>query len=173
MSSAPSSLLVPEFAFSRPTAPAAPGARHRAAAVPVAAPRTGVKAPVLLVVSESPEVRLAVAREVGLRYRLVTALGATSADRRLDVGVAVDGLVLDLDADRRVVSDFLCRLVDRGFHGPRILLSSGFRPEASATFLTACDTHFAIGRPWRSGQLRSLLERVLGVSHLAQSASRP
>ncbi|WP_158626490.1 MULTISPECIES: hypothetical protein [Corallococcus] len=136
-------------------------------------PRTGVTPPVLLVVSEAPEVRLAVAREVGLRYRLVTALGATSADRRLDVGVAVDGLVLDLDADRRVVSDFLCRLVDRGFHGPRILLSSGFRPEASATFPTACDTHFAIGRPWRSGQLRSLLERVLGVSHLAQSASCP
>ncbi|MBN8230659.1 hypothetical protein JYK02_24395 [Corallococcus macrosporus] len=126
-----------------------------------------------MVVSESPEVRLAVAREVGLGCRMVTALGATSADRRLDLGVAVDGLVLDLDADRRVVSDFLCRLVDRGFHGPRILLSSGFRPDASATVPTGCHTHFALGRPWRSGELRSLLERVLGVSHLAQSASRP
>ncbi|WP_223639466.1 hypothetical protein [Corallococcus sp. EGB] len=124
-------------------------------------------------ISEAPEVRLAVAREVGLRCRLVTALGATSADRRLDVGVTVDGLVLDLDADRRVVSDFLCRLVDRGFHGPRILLSSGFRPEASSSFPTACHTHFALGRPWRAGELRSLLERVLGVSHVAPSASRP
>ncbi|WP_255442733.1 MULTISPECIES: hypothetical protein [Corallococcus] len=139
----------------------------------MAAVRTPASAPALLVVSESPVVRLAVAREVGLRCRVVTALGATSADRRLDLGVAVDGLVLDLDADRRVVSDFLCRLVDRGFHGPRILLSSGFRPEASATFRTASHTHFALGRPWRSGELRSLLERVLGVSHLAESASRP
>ncbi|GMT97845.1 hypothetical protein KH5H1_19640 [Corallococcus caeni] len=141
--------------------------------VPIAAPRAGKAAPVLLVVSEAPEVRLAVAREVGLGCRMVTALGATSADRRLDLGVAVDGLVLDLDADRRVVSDFLCRLVDRAFHGPRILLSSGFRPEASATVPTGCHTHFALGRPWRAGELRSLLERVLGVSHLAQSASRP
>ncbi|WP_158623573.1 hypothetical protein, partial [Corallococcus sp. CA053C] len=114
--------------------------------------------------------------EVGEGCRVVTALGATSADRRLDVmdpGVAVDGLVLDLDADRRVVSDFLCRLVDRGFSGPRILLSSGFRPEASATFRASSHTHFALGRPWRSGELRSLLEQVLGVSHLAESTGCP
>ncbi|WP_233595585.1 MULTISPECIES: hypothetical protein [Corallococcus] len=129
--------------------------------------------PVLLVVSESPEVRLAVAREVGEGCRVVAALGATSADRRLDLGVDVDGLVLDLDADRRVVSDFLCRLVDRGFSGPRILLSSGFRPEASATFRASSHTHFALGRPWRSGELRSLLELVLGVSHLAESSGCP
>jgi hypothetical protein len=146
---------------------------RRGAAPPVPVARAGSAAPVLLVVSEVPEVRLAVAREVGLGCRMVTALGATSADRRLDVGVVVDGLVLDLDADRRVVSDFLCRLVDRGFNGPRILLSSGFRPEASAGFRTSSHTHFALGRPWRPGQLRALLERVLGVSHLAQSASRP
>ncbi|MFP2902137.1 hypothetical protein [Corallococcus sp. 4LFB] len=141
--------------------------------VPIAAPRTGKAAPVLLVVSEAPEVRLAVAREVGLGCRMVTALGATSADRRLDLGVAVDGLVLDLDADRRVVSDFLCRLVDRGFHGPRILLSSGFRPEASATFPTACHTHFALGRPGAPVSCARSWRGSLGSPHLAQSASRP
>ena len=128
--------------------------------------RAASRGPRVMVVSESPLLRLAMGRELSPAFEVVTALGAPSADRRLDVGVSMDALVVDLDApERSGVPEFLARLVaERDFGGPRILVSSRFRPEMAAAFSGSCLTHFALARPWRPGALRALVSSVLGTS---------
>lgn len=117
-----------------------------------------------MLVSEAPLLRLALGRELAPGFELLHALGTTSADRRLDVGAAPDALVVDLDtAERTTVPAFLVRLVERGFTGPRILVSAHFRPEPAAAYSASCVTHFALASPWRPGSLRALMESVLGV----------
>lgn len=117
-----------------------------------------------MLVSEAALVRLDMGRELASGFELIPALGTASADRRLDAGAEPQALVVDLDtAARPVVQAFLGRLVERGFTGPRILLSSRFRPELAA-FRGSCSTHFALARPWRPGALRALVDSVLGVS---------
>ncbi|WP_256559309.1 response regulator [Myxococcus dinghuensis] len=124
------------------------------------------RGPRVMVVSESPMLRLAMGRELSPSFEVVTALGAASADRRLDVGVALDAMVVDLDApEQSGVPEFLARLVaERDFGGPRILVSSRFRPEMAAAFSGSCLTHFALARPWRPGSLRALMSSVLGTT---------
>lgn len=119
----------------------------------------------VMVVSEAPLLRLAVGRELASGFELIHSLGTTSADRRLDAGAMPDALVVDLDtAERTAVPAFLVRLVERGFVGPRVLLSAHFAPEPAAAYSASCLTHFALARPWRPGALRELMESVLGVA---------
>ncbi len=121
-------------------------------------------APRVMLVSEAALLRLAMGRELASGFELIPTLGTASADRRLDAGASPQALVVDLDtAARPVVQAFLARLVERGFTGPRILLSERFRPELAA-FSGSCSTHFALARPWRPGALRALVDSVLGVS---------
>ncbi|NMO19752.1 hypothetical protein HPC49_18870 [Pyxidicoccus fallax] len=125
-----------------------------------------------MLVSESPLLRLAIGRELASGFELVHTLGTASADRRLDVSALPDALVIDLDtAERSGVPAFLVRLVERGFTGPRILVSSHFRPELAAAYSASCHTHFALARPWRPGALRSLVESVLGVADARRAAA--
>lgn len=119
-----------------------------------------------MLVSEAPLLRLAIGRELASGFELIHSLGTASADRRLDMmGPLPDALVVDLDtAERSAVPAFLVRLVERGFAGPRILVSAHFRPELAAAYSASCLTHFALARPWRPGALRTLVESVLGVA---------
>ncbi|MCP3136479.1 hypothetical protein [Pyxidicoccus xibeiensis] len=123
------------------------------------------RGPRVMLVSEAPLLRLAIGRELTGGFALSHALGTASADRRLDAGVLPDALVMDLDsAERSAVPAFLVRLVERGFAGPRILVSAHLRPELAAAYSESCLTHFALARPWRPGSLRTLMESVLGVA---------
>jgi hypothetical protein len=116
-----------------------------------------------MLVSEEALLRLDMARELVTGFELIPTLGPASAERRLDAGSAPEALIVDLDAaERSTVEAFLGRLVERGFTGPRILLSGRIHPERAA-FSGACRTHFALGRPWRPGALRELVESVLAV----------
>lgn len=127
--------------------------------------RQGAGAGRIMLVSEAPLLRLAIGRELASGFELIHALGTASADRRLDLGPVPDALVVDLDtAERSAVPAFLVRLVERGFAGPRILVSAHFRPELAAAYSASCLTHFALARPWRPGALRTLVESVLGVA---------
>ena len=118
-----------------------------------------------MLVSEAPLLRLAIGRELASGFELAHALGTASADRRLDAGTLPDALVIDLDtSERSAVPAFLVRLVERGFTGPRILVSAHFRPELAASYSASCLTHFALARPWHPGALRALVESVLGVN---------
>ncbi|WP_164011700.1 hypothetical protein [Pyxidicoccus trucidator] len=118
-----------------------------------------------MLVSEAPLLRLAIGRELAPGFELIHALGTTSADRRLDAGAAPDALVVDLDtAERTAVPAFLVGLVERGFTGPRILVSAHFQPEPAAAYSASCLTHFALARPWRPGSLRALVESTLGLA---------
>jgi hypothetical protein len=128
----------------------------------------------VMLVSEAPLLRLAIGRELAPGFELIHSLGTTSADRRLDAGALPDALVVDLDtAERTAVPTFLVRLVERGFVGPRVLLSTHFRPEPVAAYSASCLTHFALARPWRPGALRELMESVLGVARpLAAAGGR-
>ncbi|MCY1017596.1 hypothetical protein [Pyxidicoccus sp. MSG2] len=124
-----------------------------------------------MLVSEAPLMRLAIGRELAPGFELIHALGTASADRRLDAGAAPDALVVDLDtAERTGVPAFLVRLVERGFVGPRVLVSTHFQPEPAAAYSASCLTHFALARPWRPGSLRELMESVLGVASLRAAA---
>ncbi|MBU8895783.1 hypothetical protein DRW03_20840 [Corallococcus sp. H22C18031201] len=127
-----------------------------------------------MVVSELPLIRLAVGRELVSQCEMLHALGTASAERRLDAGATPELLVLDMDCTARpILEGFLARLVERGFEGPRILLSAGFRTEAAARVRASCVTHFALGRPWRPGELRLLVESVLGISRFPAAARSP
>lgn len=121
--------------------------------------------PRVMLVSEAPLLRLALGRELVPGFELIHTLGTASADRRLDMGAMPDALVVDLDtAERTAVPAFLVRLVERGFTGPRILVSTHFQPEPAAAYSASCLTHFALARPWRPGSLRALVESVLGMA---------
>lgn len=120
-------------------------------------------APRVMLVSEEALLRLDMARELVTAFELIPTLGTASAERRLDAGAAPEVLIVDLDsAERPLVESFLGRLVERGFTGPRILLSGRLHPERAA-FSGSCRTHFALGRPWRPGALRELVESVLSA----------
>ncbi len=136
------------------TLPVTPSVSRRLRPVATPAPR-------VMLVSEVALLRLDMARELMSGFELLPALGMASAERRLDAGASPEALIVDLDtAERSTVEAFLGRLVERGFTGPRILLSGRIRPEQAA-FRGTCRTHFALGRPWRPGALRSLVESVL------------
>lgn len=125
----------------------------------------GAGGPRVMLVSEAPLLRLAIGRELASGFELVHSLGTASADRRLDAGTLPDALVVDLDtAERSAVPAFLVGLVERGFAGPRILVSSRFHPELAAAYSASCLTHFALAQPWRPGALRALVESVLGMT---------
>ncbi|UYI15102.1 MULTISPECIES: hypothetical protein [Myxococcus] len=142
----------------------APARRHRS--VP--------KGPRVMLVSEEPLFRLAMGRELASDFELVPTLGIASADRRMDLGVVPEAVIVDLDSvERAAVPTFLARLVERDLAGPRILVSSYFRPEVAAAYSASSLTHFALSRPWRPGALRTLVESVMGLSGLrAMTAGR-
>jgi len=117
----------------------------------------------ILVVADDTQVRLAAARELCPRFELLHAVSFTSAARKLEAGEPFSGLVIDLGlSDVRGASWFLARLVDHAFEGPRILLSGAIRREQASSLSQSCQTHFALARPWRGGELRALLEAALG-----------
>lgn len=117
----------------------------------------------ILVVADDTQVRLAAARELCPRFDLLHAVSFTSAARKLEAGEPFSGLVMDLGLnDERGASWFLARLVDHAFEGPRILLSGAIPREQASSLSQSCQTHFALARPWRGGELRALLETALG-----------
>lgn len=129
-------------------------------------------APAVMVVSESPLLRLAMGRELAPVVGLIHATGIASAMRRLEMGVVPAAVVVVLDsAERGAAHDFLARLVEMNFAGPRILVSSRFCPELAEAFSGSCLTHFALARPWRPGAMRSMVESALGLSGPLQAAA--
>ncbi|WP_338871750.1 hypothetical protein [Myxococcus stipitatus] len=121
--------------------------------------------PLVMVVSESPLMRLAMGRELAPAFGLIHAQGIGSAGRRMELGATPAAVVVDLDSVERAGSyAFLARLVERDFAGPRVLVSSRLSPDLAEAFRGSCRTHFALARPWRPGALRALMESVLGAS---------
>lgn|GEM_PF-5682938 len=129
-------------------------------------------APAVMVVSESPLLRLAMGRELAPVVGLIHATGMASATRRLEMGVVPAAVVVVLDsAERDAAHAFLAKLVEMDFAGPRILVSSRFCPELAEAFSGSCLTHFALARPWRPGSMRSLVESALGLSAPLRAAA--
>ena len=81
----------------------------------------------------------------------------------LELESAPTAIVIDLGLkEARGAADFLATLVERGYPGPRILLSGRFRPEEASTLSQASIIHFALATPWAAGELRAFVEAALG-----------
>jgi len=116
----------------------------------------------LLLVSEDSVLRQLAAQELSPGFELLLASRFSEALQRLEVGpsaVLVDLSLPDSDG----VAGFLASLIERGFPGPRILLSPRLRPEDASSFSRSCLVHFALSTPWASGALRDAVRGSLGL----------
>ncbi|HYO57068.1 hypothetical protein [Archangium sp.] len=117
----------------------------------------------LLFVADNPVLRDTARRELSPRFELLPANTFALALPLLDLEPDPAAIVIDLGlADAKGAADFLATLVERDYPGPRILLSSRFRPQQAATLSQASTIHFALATPWAAGELRAFVEAALG-----------
>lgn len=116
--------------------------------------------------------RNAVARELARDFELLNATTFASAVRQLLARPWLAAIIVDLDlSDGLGAPWFLARLVDHAYEGPRILLSSVLERERASSLRRGSVSHFALARPWSTGELRSVLDTTLGFSGLAWAPS--
>lgn len=117
----------------------------------------------VLYVGDDPAPRDAARRELSPGFELLPANTFALALPLMDLEPRPAVVVIDLGlADAKGAADFLAALVERDYPGPRILLSSRFRPEEASTLSQASIIHFALATPWGPGELRAFVEAALG-----------
>ncbi|WNG54065.1 response regulator transcription factor [Archangium gephyra] len=117
----------------------------------------------VLFVADDPVLRDSARKELSPGFELLPVNTFALALPLLDLEPAPTVIVLDLGlADARGAADFLATLVERNYPGPRVLLSSKFRPEEASTLSQASIIHFALATPWAAGELRAFVEAALG-----------
>lgn len=117
----------------------------------------------MLFVADAPALRDAARRELSPGFELLPANTFALALPLLELEPTPAAIIIDLGlADAKGAADFLATLVERGYPGPRILLSGRFRPEEAATLSQASIIHFALATPWAAGGLRAFVEAALG-----------
>ncbi|MFY0563204.1 hypothetical protein ACN28E_05125 [Archangium lansingense] len=117
----------------------------------------------VLFVADDPVLRDTARRELSPGFELLPVNTFALALPLLDLEPAPTAVIIDLGlADAKGASGFLAILVERGYSGPRILLSGKFRPEEASTLSQASIIHFALATPWAPGELRAFVEAALG-----------
>ncbi len=117
----------------------------------------------MLFVVEDAGLEAAARRELVPGFELQPVDTLALALALVDVEPAPAVVLIDLGhSDSRKMADFLATLVERGYPGPRVLLSSRFRPQEAATLSQASVIHFALALPWAAGELRAFVEAALG-----------
>lgn len=117
----------------------------------------------VLFVADEPLLRDTARRELSPGFELLPVNTFALALPLLDLEPAPTAVVISLDlADAKGAADFLATLVEHNYPGPRILLSSRFRPEEASTLSQASIIHFALATPWAPGELRAFVEAALG-----------
>ncbi len=107
--------------------------------------------------------RETVRRELTPGFELLPANTFALAEPLLDLEPAPAVILIDLGlADAKRAAEFLAGLVERGYPGPRVLLSGRFRPQEASTLSQSSIIHFALAMPWASGELRAIVEAALG-----------
>jgi hypothetical protein len=115
----------------------------------------------VLFVTGNADLRAEAWRELSPGFELLPAKDFSLAEPLLDVEPAPSAILIDLNlADG--AAEFLARLVERDYAGPRILLSGRFRREEAGTLNQSCVVHFALATPWVAGELRAAVEASLG-----------
>lgn len=117
----------------------------------------------MLFVTEDPRLEALVRQELvpGFEPQPVSTLALALTLVEVEPAPAV--VIIDLGhSESRKMADFLATLVERGYPGPRILLSGRFRPQEAATLSQASVIHFALAIPWAAGELRAFVEAALG-----------
>ncbi len=117
----------------------------------------------VLFLGEDPILREAARRDLAPGMELLAAGSFGQALSLIDARPPPAAVLLDLGSPAsRGMADFLATLVARDYTGPRILLSSRFRPEEAATLSQSSVIHFALATPWAAGELRAFVEAALG-----------
>ncbi|HEX5752699.1 MAG TPA: hypothetical protein VFZ09_41225 [Archangium sp.] len=117
----------------------------------------------VLFVADDPVLRDTARRELSPAFELLPVNTFSLALPLLDLEPAPTAVVIDMGlADAKGAADFLAALVERGYPGPRVLLSTKFRPEEASTLSQASIIHFALATPWAAGELRAFVEAALG-----------
>ena len=117
----------------------------------------------VLFLGEDPFLREAARLELAPALEVVPLTSYGQALSLIDAAPAPAAILLDLGwPGSQGSADFLAALVERDYPGPRILLSSRFRPEEAATLSQSSVIHFALATPWANGELRSFMEAALG-----------
>lgn len=117
----------------------------------------------VLFVTEESRLEAMVRQELVPGFELQPVSTLALALTLVDVEPAPAAVIIDLGhSESRKMADFLATLVERGYPGPRILLSGRFRPQEAATLSQASVIHFALAIPWAAGELRAFVEAALG-----------
>ena len=117
----------------------------------------------MLFVSEDTGLEEAARRDLSPGFELQPVTTLALALALVDVEPAPMAVLVDLGhSESRKMADFLATLVERGYPGPRVLLSGRFRPQEAATLSQASVIHFALATPWAAGELRAFVEAALG-----------
>ncbi len=115
----------------------------------------------VLFVTDNADLRTEAWRELTPGFELLPAKDFSLAEPLLDVQPGPAAILIDLNLVAGA-AEFLARLVERDYAGPRILLSEKFRREEAGTLNQSCVVHFALATPWAAGELRAAVEAALG-----------